>query len=296
MAAIRGDAEQTITDFLFYLLDAVTNALLQETAGSTFPNLSREKFENFKILLPPIAEQKRIVTILNQQMAAVEQARAATLAQLAAAKALPAAYLRQVFDSPEAQTWKRKKLGDLIELRREIIHPRDNPKGAATFVGLEHVQSVTGKRIGSVEVEMSQLKGRKPKFYKNDIVYGYLRPYLNKVWLADFEGLCSVDQYVFSVNSSIVESEFIAWFMRSPTYLSRAPINYTPGQLPRIRTDEVTSVEVNLPPLQKQKEIVQNLTQKLMKSDYINKCLQEQLDETDQLPAAILRQAFNGEL
>ena len=37
---------------------------------------------------------------------------------------------------------------------------------------------------------MSKLTGRKPKFYKGDIVYGYLRPYLNKVWIAEFDGLC----------------------------------------------------------------------------------------------------------
>ena len=128
--------------------------------------------------------------------------------------------------------WKLTKLGDCIELRRDVVHPRDNPKGQARFVGLEHIKSGTGLRIGEVSVNLAELTGRKPRFCKGDIVYGYLRPYLNKVWVAEFDGLCSVDQYVFKVEEDKADAEFLAWFMRSPTYLARAPIDTTPGQLP----------------------------------------------------------------
>ncbi len=94
-------------------------------------------------------------------------------------------------------------LGHLLQLRKEVVHPRDKPEGTAVFVGLEHIEPATGRRIGSVEIEKSQLTGRKPAFRKGDIVYGYLRPYLNKVWIAEFDGLCSVDQYVYLVPVSI---------------------------------------------------------------------------------------------
>ena len=110
--------------------------------------------------------------------------------QLKAAQALSAAYLRVVFNNLEQQQWPKERLGNVLLLRKEIIHPRDNPKGAAVFVGLEHIESGTGERIGSLNLEMSELTGRKPKFYKGDVVYGYLRPYLNKVWNAEFDGLC----------------------------------------------------------------------------------------------------------
>jgi len=259
-------------------------------------HVTKGAVEKWKIPLPPLSEQKRIVGILSDRLTAIDKARTATETQLKAVKALPAAYLRQVFDSPEAQKWKRKKLGDILELRREVIHPHDNPKGAATFVGLEHIQSSTGICIGSIDVEMSELKGRKPKFHKGDIVYGYLRPYLNKVWLSEFDGLCSVDQYVFSTIPDVVDSDFVAWFMRSPVYLNRAPIGYTPGQLPRIRTEEVLSVEINLPSINQQRQVVKQLAKKLSDTEGIRKSLQFQLTTINQLPAATLRQAFNGEL
>jgi hypothetical protein len=99
-------------------------------------------------------------------MEAVKRSRQATLPQLEAAKALSAAYLRTVFNSPEAQKWERKRLGNVLQLRKEVVHPRDNPTGLATFVGLEHIESLTGVRTGFIDVEMSQLTGRKPKFIK----------------------------------------------------------------------------------------------------------------------------------
>jgi type I restriction enzyme S subunit len=141
---------------------------------------------------------------------------------------------------------------------------------------------------------MASLKGRKPRFYREDIVYGYLRPYLNKVWLAEFDGLCSVDQYVYSVDQTKANPEFIAWFMRSPTYLTRAPIDSTPGQLPRIRTEEVASVEIHLPPLAEQQQAVAMLTKQMVAAERARKAVEAELAAIEALPGAILGRAFTG--
>lgn len=270
--------------------------LQSRALGSTVPGLGREDLESLAVPLPPISDQQRIAAILNEQMAAVERARAAAEPRLEAAKALPAAYLRAVFNSPEAQKWSKKRLGDILRLRKEVVHPRDNPTGRATFVGLEHLESVTGRRIGAVEVDMATLTGRKPRFYKGDIVYGYLRPYLNKVWVAELDGLCSVDQYVYSVDQTKARTEFVGWFMRSPVYLTRAPIGFSPGQLPRIRTEEVSSVEINLPSLEEQEQIGAMVNARLARVDRGRKTLEEELAAINALPAALLRRAFSGEL
>lgn len=258
--------------------------------------VQREKLLSLEIPLPSCDEQKRIAAILSQQMAAVERARAAAEAQLQAAKALPAAYLRAVFTSAEAQDWPKRQLGDILQPRKEVVHPRDNPEGRSTFVGLEHIESGTGIRVGCVEIEMSELTGRKPRFYKGDIVYGYLRPYLNKVWVAEFDGLCSVDQYVYAVNKTIADTTFVAWFMRSPVYLERAPIGTTPGQLPRIRIEEVAAVEVSLPPLREQRQTSIILAERMAALERLRKELEQQFDAINALPAALLRRAFSGGL
>jgi len=122
------------------------------------------------------------------------------------------------------------------------------------------------------------------------------RAKLNKVWLAEFDGLCSVDQYVFEVRPSLAEPKFIAWFMRSPIYLERAPVQNTPGQLPRIRTEEVASVEVHLPPIPDQRTICALIDDQVTKINQLQTSLKDQLAAIEALPAALLRRAFNGEL
>jgi len=264
-------------------------------AKTTIAHLPAIRLAQLPIQLPPLAEQKRIAGILKEQMAAVERARSSAVAQLQAAESLPAAHLRAVFNSPEAQAWPKKRLGDVLELRQEVVHPYDKPKGAATFVGLEHIQSGTGVRTGSVALEMSELTGRKPRFYKGDIVYGYLRPYLNKVWLAEFDGLCSVDQYVYKVDATKADTTFVSSFMRSPVYLQRTP-GLTQSQLPRIRTEEVAAVELNFPPLRDQRRIAAQLSAQMASAERLRQTLAEQLDAINHLPAALLRRAFSGEL
>jgi type I restriction enzyme S subunit len=284
------------TAYLFFALKKAIPVLKYLGSGSTFTEISKSALQVFTIPLPPLPEQQRIAAILSEQMAAVEEARAAAVAQLEAAQALPAAFLRQVFESEEAQGWERKRLGEVLLLRKEVIHPRDKPRGGAVFVGLQHIESHTGRQLGSNNIEMAELTGRKPKFYEGDIVYGYLRPYLNKVWVATFEGLCSVDQYVYSVLQKIANTHFIAWFMRSATYLQRAPIGTTPGQLPRIRTDEVASVEINMPSLEQQRHIVDMIEENLKTTEKMTAAIEARIDAIDKLPAALLRQAFRGEL
>src|SRR5258708_31639215 len=105
-------------------------------------------------------------------------------------------------------------LGDLLDFRNDIVHPEDKPTGSSIFVGLEHIERDTGVRIGSERINLNEMTGRRARFRTGDIIYGYLRPYLNKVWIAEFDGICSVDQYVFTVRPK-VDRNYVARFLRS---------------------------------------------------------------------------------
>lgn len=185
-------------------------------------------------------------------------------------------------------------LRDVIAPRNDIIHPRDNPTGRDVFVGLEHIEPGTGRRLGSEEIDKATMTGRKARFRAGDIVYGYLRPYLNKVWLADFDGLCSVDQYVYVADERYADAEYIVGFMRSPLFLSRAPVDSGPGQLPRIRLDEIARVELELPPLLEQKRIAASLREELDTAARMRAAAERQSQVLESLTEATLRDAFRG--
>jgi restriction endonuclease S subunit len=99
---------------------------------------------------------------------------------------------------------------------------------------------------------------------------------------------------VYVVNQDLAVTDFIAWFMRSPVYLSRAPIDEVPGQLPRIRKEEVGTVEFLRPPLDAQREIAKRLNAELAAVLRARAAAEEQLKYINALPSALLRRGFEG--
>lgn len=250
--------------------------------------------QNYPIPLAPLPEQKRIAATLREQMALVEKARVAAQARLEAANVLPAACLRSVFEGSRATRWPTRPLGEVLVPHKDIIHPGARQSGTAIFVGLEHIESHTGRRIGDASLDLARLTGRKPTFRKGQIVYGYLRPYLNKVWIAEFDGCSSVDQFAYEVRSDLADVRFVAWFMRSPTYMRRAQIVTTTGQLPRIGTSEIAGVEIGLPSLDIQCAVADGIDRRFAAHQRLCNLLSEEAEAIKRMPAALLRQAFSG--
>jgi type I restriction enzyme S subunit len=178
-------------------------------------------------------------------------------------------------------------LGEVLKFRNDIVHPKDKPRGDEIFVGLEHIERETGVRIGRQHINLSEMTGRRARFKTGDIVYGYLRPYLNKVWVAEFDGLCSVDQYVLTVKPEVSRS-YVAHFLRSPRFLQTAPVDVAPGQLPRIRSGELAETLIPLPPLPEQRRIAAILD----KADALRRERKSAIDLLDGLTQSIFLDRF----
>jgi type I restriction enzyme, S subunit len=196
-------------------------------------------------------------------------------------------------DTQEKTRWPRRRLGDVLVRHNEVIHPGERT-GEATFVGLEHIEPNSGRRIGSLTIDLGSLTGRKPTFRRGQIVYGYLRPYLNKVWVAEFDGYSSVDQFAFDVRPELADTEFVAAFMRSETFLRRSSIVTTTGQLPRIGTEQIAAVPIELPTVDVQRRIVAGLADQLAATDLARRAAEEQLALISAIPASLLRSIFGA--
>ena len=132
-------------------------------------------------------------------------------------------------------------VGKLVDFVSDTVHPGQDPSPADTFVGLQHIESHTGRCTGSDT--LGSVQGRKFRFRPGDVVYGYLRPYQNKVWVADRHGLCSVDQYVLRPRPG-VSPALLAHVLRGRRVLDAA-IDLTHSlQLPRLRSGLLSSIEV----------------------------------------------------
>jgi hypothetical protein len=144
------------------------------------------------------------------------------------------------------------KLGELLKERGETLDPQAFPEHVFNYVGLEHVESITGDLIGFEPKLGSGVKSRSKVFREGDILYGRLRPYLNKVLLVDErlkEGICSGEFYVFVPDQKRV-CPSVARVLVSSGYVQDVVAGRLTGAaLPRLQLDELLEVEVPLPPL-----------------------------------------------
>jgi type I restriction enzyme, S subunit len=221
--------------------DAGLGLIGQASPGSAGRNrtLAIDRFESLHIPLPLIEDQHRQTKYLN---AVAQGARSAAESFTRHRSDDLIAVLPGLVDVAIGQeTIGRVKVIDLADFVSDTVHPGDDPEAAESFVGLQHIESHTGRRLGSGEV--GSMTGRKFRFGPGDVVYGYLRPYLNKVWVADRHGLCSVDQYVLRPRPG-VNSDLLAHCLRGRETLRQA-IDLTHNlQLPRLRSGLLASLEL----------------------------------------------------
>jgi len=116
---LRTAQEHLLPEFLAYWLQLQWKRRVFENICNRWIGQSavqREKLLSLQILLPSLDEQRLIASAIRGKFEHIEKARAAATAQMEAAKALPAAYLREVFQSPEAKYWACRALADVAEL------------------------------------------------------------------------------------------------------------------------------------------------------------------------------------
>ena len=152
--------------------------------------------------------------------------------------------------------WPVVEIGRIFQSRKEAVVPR-TLKGLITYVGLENITQNTGQLTGQVLVDdPSEIKSAKNVFCNDDILYGRLRPNLNKVWLADRQGICSTDIIVLRPSNGNALPALYARILRGAALNAAVMQRVSGAQLPRISWGQFEELQVPLPPLDVQREIV----------------------------------------
>lgn len=155
-----------------------------------------------------------------------------------------------------ASSWDYRAVGSVCEKVSDSIFPETLP-GPVEYIGLENIVSQMGKLIGQTTYpDPSEIKSLKTVFTAGDVLYGKLRPNLNKVWLADRHGVCSTDIFVLRVDHTDVYPVFLASMFRSGTFNAKVMEKLRGAQLPRVGWMDFAGIEIPLPPLEVQREIV----------------------------------------
>lgn len=193
----------------------------------------------------------------------------------------------QPYEVPENWVWVR--LGAVCNASKEKSNDFSND---IKYIGLEHLEKDQGI-VGFSSAD--KVKSTKNAFKKGQILYGRLRPYLNKHDICSFDGVCSTDILVFEA-SNLVSNVLVDKFFNLPFFIEYVVANSKGINLPRVSEKTILNTTFPLPPLSEQQRIVERIEELFAKLDEAKERLQEVAESFAVRKAAILHKAFTGEL
>jgi type I restriction enzyme, S subunit len=128
-------------------------------------------------------------------------------------------------------------------------------------LNLDQIESHSGKVLSKLKVKASDVGPSTYAFEKGTVLYCKLRPYLNKVVVADADGMATTELVPLRCDSSKVLPDYLAHFLRSPAFLAFATNVVAGAKMPRMVMSEFWAYPVPLPPLEEQRRIAAILDQ-----------------------------------
>jgi type I restriction enzyme S subunit len=160
------------------------------------------------------------------------------------------------------------------------------------YVGLEHIEPQTMKLIQ--HGHGSDARSSSVRFSKGDVLYGKMRPYLNKVWVAEFDGICSAEFLVFAKQEGL-NNQFLALRLNTEGFVGFANEQIS-GERPRVDFEKLARFPILMPPLREQERIVAKLDTALSGLERAQKAARRAHERLPLYRDAVLRAAVTGKL
>ena len=222
--------ENILSKFLYYVLLSID--LSDWASDSSLPSIRKSTIELFTIPLPPLEVQQEIVDEIEGYQKVIDGARQVV-----------ENYKPVIHIDP---AWPLVKLGEVFINSRETLEP-NKETGPIKYLSLANIESGSGKIIGDLDTEISDIKSTKKIYQPGDILYGKLRPNLNKVYLSDHKGICSTDILVLrKANENVVPAFFLS-ILLSKEFNEKVLIGVSGAQLPRVSWKYISSLLVPFP-------------------------------------------------
>lgn len=186
--------------------------------------------------------------------------------------------------------WESTTLAQVVEVRRGRILPPTRPD--LPFVGMDDVEAHTMRLLRTSK--SAEMKSAAIHFKPGDVLYGRLRPYLNKVITADAEGLASAEFIPLTPRDG-VESKFIQYRLNSSDFVSFAS-HLDEGDRPRVDFTQIGGFVIELPPADEQRAIVATIESFFTRLDDAVATLKRVQQNLKRYRASVLKAAVEGRL
>lgn len=187
-------------------------------------------------------------------------------------------------------SWITTRLGDIAIEDRRILVPDSDEATCRPYLGLEQIESETG-RILTYDGSSTEGKSMTFAFDETHVLYGKLRPYLNKVATPEHKGRCSTE--IIPLLPQSVDRQFLAFLLRMDFVVAAAMSEKTGSRMPRANMDSLLALEVSIPETQeKQRQIAACLKAQLAEVETARQAAQAQLSDIRLLRSRLLKEFF----
>lgn len=182
--------------------------------------------------------------------------------------------------------WEAYELGEIAEISKSKYNPSKSQENYKC-VELEHIAQNDGRIIGYIDSkEQSSIKN---KFYEGEVLFGKLRPYLKKYWLANFEGVCSSEIWVLKGKG--ISNKFLYRIVQSDRFDNIANVS-AGSKMPRADWNYMSTVAFSVPKIEEQEKIANFLN----KVDNIIEKQEEKVSSLEKYKKGMMQKIFSQEI
>lgn len=289
--------------YTYFYIDKIVPWLEANASATTVKILNKGKFEQAPFILPPLNEQKRIVEKIESEFAKIDEG----LEHLKNAKEQIKQYrqsvLKSAFDGKLYKTseWLNTVFENIIDVNPKTDIPTIDLKNLVSFLPMPSVYAETNKYDEEL-IQYEKVKKGYTKFQNQDVLFAKITPCMEN------GKTCIVNNLQFGVGFGSTEfhvlrslgkilPEFIFYFVVQKSFRKQAQ-NVMTGAVGqrRVPADYLKNIKINLPTLEEQKRIVEEIKKRFTVADEVEKVVEDNIEKAKQLKQSILKKAFEGRL
>ena len=184
-------------------------------------------------------------------------------------------------------TWTWIPLGEVVDYNgASKVSPNDIPDDA-WLLDLENIEKNTSRIVQRIIFKDKKSKSTKSKFENGDVLYGKLRPYLNKVVVADGAGYCTTEIIPLHGYYGIFP-KYLMYALKRPDFLEYANSKTYGVKMPRLGTEDARYAPFPLPPFEEQRRIVARVDQLMALCDELEAKLNQSQTDGAKLMEAVV--------
>lgn len=299
---LQAKADNINLKYLYYqMLFAWNDANKDKQFGSATNYIKMGNFTNYDIPLPPLAEQQRIVEQIESLFSKLDEAKEKAQEVIDGYEARNAAVYNDAFfgrltaqwrkDNYKENKWETKRFDEVADIKSNLVEPSNYLE--FPHIAPDNIEKRTGILLDYHTIAEDGVKSGKHRFYAGQILYSKIRPYLSKVVMVDFDGLCSADMYPIEAKEN---TKYLLYYMLSDMFLEQASSAGSRSVLPKINQKELSAIKVRITSDEEQKEVVRILDYLLPMMQQVRDKAVQVVDNIDAIKKSILAKAFRGKL